>query len=282
VAEWSPSGSPGAHTIFQGIDMNNFTRRAGARARLLAGVATVLACVLSSPTAQAELVARGFSWLDFSPETRQNLDLLGIRAGFDLSGIRPTWPSQFLFQGDYVHAVDDTPITISSAPAGGGGHLTMSAAFGEFDISFSNIDLITGVVNGYIITQQPDFRTVYSAYQPLLVAQSITGGGPLSTDHSVTVTLHDLAGSPGLYDMMAANLGRFGPQIQAQNLITLQQALRDMGDITVSYIAEVPFNVALVPEPANGLLMGLGLAALALARLCLRHAPPAFAARRLA
>jgi PEP-CTERM motif len=243
--------------------MTTITRMACASARFLSCAATALVCALSAPTAQAERVARGGITLDFSTETAQSLDTLRIRAGFDLVGFSPRWPSWITLGGTSVHAADTTPITISSAQGTGSGFLTMAAPYGQFDIAFGTIDFVTGVVSGNFITWLPNFEPLVSAFQPLLIAKSVTGGGPLTMDQAVTVTLHDLAGSQALFDMMAAHLGQFGPQIQAQNLITLQAALRDMGDITVTYRAEVPFDVTVVPEPASGLLMGLGLAAVA-------------------
>ncbi len=284
-------GSPGAHTIFQGIDMNNFTRRAGALTRLLAGAATALVCAFSTPLAQAEPVATVEAWFNLNPEVNQLMDQLAIRLRSNRT--HGLWENSDQLKLDWYNKVDSadpSQLTVADMT----GQMIFLGKNNFFAINLHNVDLSTGLVYGAFMTFKTCGYEICITDGPVLPwfhAGSVTGGGLLTSDQPVTMTLHDMVGEQVLFDTMASYLGNSYLRIVApQELTALRQVLDNMGDLQLTLTAVVPegatlpfsTGISVVPEPANGLLMGLGLAALALARLCLRHAPPAFAARRLA
>ncbi|MEY2842248.1 MAG: hypothetical protein RI920_285 [Pseudomonadota bacterium] len=271
--------------------MNNFTRRAGALTRLLAGVAIALVCVFSTPLAQAEPVATVEAWFNLKPEVNQLMDQLAIQLRSNRTFQNRESSDQLRL--DWYNNVDSAdPLPLTSVDMTGS--MVFLGQNNFFSADFSHVDLSTGLVYGSFMTFKDCGYQLCYTYGPVLPwfhAGSVTGGGLLTSDQPVTMTLHDMVGEQVLFDTMATYLGNSYLRIGSpQELTALRQVLDNMGDLQLTLTAIVPegatlpfsTGVSVVPEPANWLLMGLGLAALALARLCLRHAPPAFAARRLA
>ncbi len=237
--------------------MNNFTRRAGARARLLAGVATVLAGLLTAPALAQTTVGTDVT-LHLNPQAIQDLSMIRIFPGGTLSRAK-SWPQALALGYTREDFAETGPVTFSSAQGFNysNGYTALYGLYSELDIFFSKIDLATGLVYG-------DIYNLHLYAQPLFQARSVTGGGLISTtEPQVTVILHDLAATPALLDLMAANLGQFGREVKAQNLTTLQSAMGQLGDLQVRVGSNSLNVVTVVPEPANWLLMGMGLAALA-------------------